>query len=274
ETRQPLLYAVFSSFLVLSTLAVILRFISRSIARVGQHRDDIFIVIGWALYMAFIGVAIGDVKTSGLGLHQALVNPEMMQSWAKYVLAVAFLYVFSVVFPKIAVLSLYLSIFTRQRISRIICYVIGGLIVGNCLGCAGAAFALCIPLESFWNPQIHGRCFDMNSWFRYARVINILSDIVLLVLPLPHVYHLQSPTRLKIGVLVTFLTGSLGLIASLITLFEFSRTNAVSDSTWTGALLILWAIIETGMYLIAACMISYPPLIKYIWKGLSRRPKG
>jgi hypothetical protein len=65
-----------------------------------------------------------------------------------------------------------------------------------------------------------------------------------------------------------------GLIAGLIALFTFSTTNAVTDNTWTAALLIIWTLVEVGMYLIASCLIAYQPLAKWIWRNTWRRGRG
>ncbi|KAH2970783.1 hypothetical protein KXW00_000009 [Aspergillus fumigatus] len=257
EDRQPTLLSVAITFLVLSTSAVILRFVSRRIGRVGFQHDDIYIILGWLFYVALISVAIGDMRYGGVGLHQARViaiDPVMIQTWAKFLLAIAFIYIFSVILPKLAVLSLYISIFNRHRASRITCYVTGFLML--------------------WDPQVDGHCVNINAWFRYSRIVNIVSDVIMLVLPIPHVIRLQSTMRLKIGLLITFLLGSVGLIAGLIALFTFSTTDAVTDNTWNAALLIIWTLVEVGMYLIAACLISYQPLAKFIWRNTWRRRRG
>ncbi|OOF91917.1 hypothetical protein ASPCADRAFT_210824 [Aspergillus carbonarius ITEM 5010] len=274
QTRQPKLYAILITFTVLSTLAVILRFISRSIGSVGFRRDDVLILVGWAIFMCFIGIGIGDIVHSGLGLHEARVSEAMMESWAKYLLGFVYLYLLGTAFPKLSVLSLYLSIFTTQRVPRIICYVTGTLIICNVIAFAGATSALCIPLRAFWDPKVHGHCFDVNNLLRYLRFVNIVSDVVVLCFPIPHVIHLQAPKRLKVGLFITCAMGSCGLVASIISLFEFFTTNATTDNTWTGALLVIWAAVEIGMYLIAACMISYQPLVKYLWRMIYSRSKG
>ncbi|GFF39395.1 hypothetical protein IFM46972_05872 [Aspergillus udagawae] len=202
------------------------------------------------------------------------IDPVMMQTWAKFLLAIAFLYIFVVILPKLAVLSLYISIFNRHRASRITCYVTGVLMIGNCIGCAAVGFAVCTPLRRLWDPTVEGHCVNINAWFRYSRIVNIVSDVIMLILPIPHVVRLQSTVRLKVGLLITFLLGSVGLIAGLIALFTFSTTNAVTDNTWNAALLIIWTLVEVGMYLIAACLISYQPLAKFIWRNTWRRQRG
>ncbi|EAW07822.1 uncharacterized protein ACLA_025390 [Aspergillus clavatus NRRL 1] len=277
EDRRPALLSVAVAFLVLGTVAVILRFVSRRIGRVGWHHDDIFIVAGWIFYVAFIAVAIGDVHYGGVGLHQVRVmaiDPVMLTNWAKFLLAIAFIYIFAVILPKLAVLSLYISIFSRHRLSRLTCYITGALMIGNCIGCAAAGFAVCTPLRKLWEPSVQGHCLNINAWFRYSRIVNIASDVVMLVLPIPHVVRLQSTIRLKVGLLITFLLGSVGLIAGLIALFAVSTTNAVSDNTWSAALLLIWTMVELGMYLVASCLISYQPLAKLIWRNTWRRWRG
>ncbi|PYI04434.1 hypothetical protein BO78DRAFT_295877, partial [Aspergillus sclerotiicarbonarius CBS 121057] len=271
QTRQPKLYAILITFMVLSTLAVILRFISRSIGGVGFHRDDVLILVGWAIYMSFIGIGIGDIVHSGLGLHEARISDAMLENWAKYLLGFVYLYLLGTAFPKLSVLSLYLSIFTRQRIPRIICYVTGTLLICNVIAFTGATSALCIPLRAFWDPKVHGRCFDVNMLLRYLRIVNIISDVVVLCFPIPHVIRLQASKRLKVGLFITCLMGSCGLVASIISLWEFFTTNAIADKTWSGGLLVIWAAVEIGMYLIAACMISFQPLAKYLWRRLNKR---
>lgn len=64
EDRQPTLLSVAITFLVLSTSAVILRFVSRRIGRVGFQHDDIYIILGWLFYVALISVAIGTSPAS------------------------------------------------------------------------------------------------------------------------------------------------------------------------------------------------------------------
>ncbi|KAJ5690741.1 hypothetical protein N7462_005133 [Penicillium macrosclerotiorum] len=212
ESRQPMLISIAILFMAASTTIVILRFVSRRIGEVGLHREDIFILLGWAFYMAFIGVAIGDVKYGGVGLHQARVvaiDPHMMVNWAKFLLAIVFIYSLSVIWPKFAILSLYISLFSIHRVSRIICYATGILIATNAAANVAAGFAICRPLDALWTGDIAEHCFNINAFFRYSRIVNIISDVAMLILPIPHIVRLQSRTRLKIGLVITFLSGSL-----------------------------------------------------------------
>lgn len=138
-----------------------------------------------------------------------MVDPDMLIFWAKDFVAITFIYLVAVVFPKLAVLSLYLSIFTSKRVICVICYVTAALIIANCLALIIAASQMCVPLNYFWNKEITGHCFDINACTRWGRLVNILSDIVILVSPLPQLLKLQVSIRVKVGLLITFLLGSL-----------------------------------------------------------------
>lgn len=67
----------------------------------------------------------------------------------------------------------------------------------------------CSPREKRWNPRIEGTCIDMWALGITSTSINILTDIVIFILPIKPVWKLQLPTRQKITLFVLFTTGSL-----------------------------------------------------------------
>ena len=70
--------------------------------------------------------------------------------------------------------------------------------------------AACRPFAANWNPKLPGsHCIDNEAFFRYSSVPNIMTDIVMLVLPIRIVWNLHTTTRLKIGLTATFTVGSL-----------------------------------------------------------------
>lgn len=51
--------------------------------------------------------------------------------------------------------------------------------------------------------------FSKEAFVRWSTLPNILTDVIMLILPLPSIWNLQLRTPLKIGLTITFLTGSL-----------------------------------------------------------------
>ncbi|KAL4925822.1 uncharacterized protein BDV17DRAFT_294091 [Aspergillus undulatus] len=221
ETRQPLVLSTYIVFTALSSAAVILRFVSRRIGSVAWQRDDIPILLGW-LYTADLQdpllvaqptyLYLSDVRYGGLGLHQSLVDPEAMEARAKFLLAISFIYLTGAVLPNLAILDVYLRSFFVHKPSCMICYATAILLLANWIANTAVGFAVCRPLSALWsapagNIAVH-RCIDINDWFQYGRVVNIVTDVVMLVLPIPHVLGLPLKTRMKLGVLATFFFGS------------------------------------------------------------------
>lgn len=57
-----------------------------------------------------------------------------------------------------------------------------------------------------------------------------------------------------------------GLISSILRFHVFFAHNASADVTWTASKLMPLTIVETGIYLIAACLLTFRPLAIYIWR--------
>lgn len=157
----------------------------------------------------------------GVGLHiQRVVkeSPEKVAVQGKFMFAFPLIYFAAVVPPKMAIIYLYLSVFT-QKPFRIVCYVVAGIMTGNWIGTTVASFCSCQPLSFYWTQK--GRCFDINSFFRWGGFSNIVTDVILMILPMPVVWELHASTRLKMGILITFLLGSLYVSPLLSALMAF-----------------------------------------------------
>lgn len=68
----------------------------------------------------------------------------------------------------------------------------------------------CSPIHYFWDRMpIGGQCIDVQRFFTGQSVVNIITDAVLLALPLPLIWRLQLPLGQKLGLSAVFLLGSL-----------------------------------------------------------------
>ena len=126
----------------------------------------------------------------------------MLVRATKFLITTPLLYFATVVPPKLAILHLYLSIFTHKTLRKI-CFGTGAVIVVNWLVVTIAGLVSCRPLSYYWTFQ--GSCIDINAWLRWGGFAHILTDVVMLVLPMPVVWNLHASSRLKLGIWVTFL---------------------------------------------------------------------
>lgn len=117
-------------------------------------------------------------------------------------------YYASLGFVKSSIIVQYLRIFVDKRM-RIICW---SLLVGVSLYSLATVFCAaftCYPVHFFWDKNAIGphKCLDQKSlWFANAS-LNIVSDILVLICPMPALSQLQLPKRQKIGVMLVFALG-------------------------------------------------------------------
>lgn len=56
-------------------------------------------------------------------------------------------------------------------------------------------------------------------------------------------------------------------MTSIVRFTTFFQKNSFVDGTWGAVDLIIWTQVETGVYLISACLMTYRPLLERIGKG-------
>lgn len=151
------------------------------------------------------------VTHAGVGHHIAAVemsDPAKVILWAKLLISIPIVYVLAVTLPKLAILSLYFKIFT-QKTHRLICYTIAGILLASAFANIIAGALECVPIAKFWDKSLKGHCINANAYFRWASLPNIITDIAMLALPLPVIWRLQTSRNVKIGLTITFITGSM-----------------------------------------------------------------
>ena len=68
----------------------------------------------------------------------------------------------------------------------------------------------CNPISGFWNRNLPARCDVKQTYFCLGTAIpNIVTDVALLVLPIPYIWRIQRPTSQKIALAGIFMLGGL-----------------------------------------------------------------
>lgn len=151
------------------------------------------------------------MKYGGVGRHfQALEqdDPERTVVYFKYLLAVSFCYFFGVAIPKLAILALYLRLFTLKLYRRIV-YVVAFIVAVTGIVCPIMSLNLCHPFAYNWNrTSIVGTCVDEQAFYRWGSLPNIITDVAILCIPMPIVWKLHTSKKMKVGLTIAFFTGS------------------------------------------------------------------
>lgn len=70
-------------------------------------------------------------------------------------------------------------------------------------------FLLCRPLAYNWDTSIAGTCGDRNATYVVAGTLNLITDLMAMALPLPHILKLQLTLAKKVALCSVFSIGFL-----------------------------------------------------------------
>ncbi|KAL8953746.1 MAG: hypothetical protein Q9222_000428 [Ikaeria aurantiellina] len=284
----------------LATVAVVLRLVSRKVSKVYLSWNDHMILValvciilllvvrvriltmcqGAVLTMA-IATAI-SVVAGGAGLHkEQLTSNELRIYWkAMFICILAWPVAQST--TKISILLFYVHLFPTKPF-RVAAYSM--IVVVSAWGIQQilASLFLCNPISFNWNGSIQGSCGDVAANCLAGAGINTLTDIIILILPMPIIWRLHVPLRQKVMLSLIFGLGSLICIISIIrlrTLFYYTTAPMMNppydaDGPHDNSLPILYTIIESSLGVICACIIIMKPIfthstfVKSVGKRLS-----
>lgn len=110
---------------------------------------------------------------------------------------------------KTSMILLYLRIFVGTRFRRA-CFVSLAIVACWSIGSIVSTILQCIPIEASWNTSTQDKvCTNSDAaWYQYG-ILNILTDAMILALPIFPILKLQLGRREKIGLLFVFLIGAM-----------------------------------------------------------------
>lgn len=173
------------------------------------------------------------VKRFGLGRHLAYVlatDPGKLDGHLKAVLLNELVHPFAVAIPKICVVLVFLRVFTDRR-ERLAAKILIATVLATWLSFNIALAFQCRPVKFNWDKSIPGTCFDTALFAQSSSIPNIVTDLAILVLPIRTVMALRISLGRKIGLLFIFLTGSVGIVASISRTVVFFHADLVADTT-------------------------------------------
>ena len=117
---------------------------------------------------------------------------------------------YSITIPavKISILLLYRSIFPGRRFA-IIANIVGAGVLAWGIAVLLTAIFSCKPIHGFWDLTTPSSCISVRTFYIGNSISNLITDIIILSLPVPPVWKMKLSKIRKVGVLGMFLTGGL-----------------------------------------------------------------
>ncbi|KAJ5129587.1 uncharacterized protein N7515_005626 [Penicillium bovifimosum] len=251
-TRGKQALAVSIVFTTLATFITAVRIFTRAFLVKQMGADDYVILVSLAFSWAFFGLLVGEVY-HGMGEHYAVIpaaiyKTQMICFWASVPI-----YQTSLISTKMSILLQYKRVFSMPHM-RLACWLLIGFLGAYGSWTIASAWANCVPLAKFWDPSIPGFCFDKKAlWFSNS-AIHILTDILILIYPMPVLKSLQLPKKQKFALMAVFALGGFVLITSVLRLQSLLVISNSDDPTYDNVGAAAWSAVECNVAIICACL--------------------
>ena len=113
----------------------------------------------------------------------------------------------------------------------------------------------CIPVSFMWNKKDRsGKCVDMTIFWTAGAALNIVGDFIIYVMPMRTLWHVQLPTRERIGIVAVFAAGAMVVVIGIIRLHSLTIISQSEDITWVNSPSMLWSTSELELGVVCACL--------------------
>ncbi|OJJ53194.1 hypothetical protein ASPSYDRAFT_62356 [Aspergillus sydowii CBS 593.65] len=219
---------------------------------------------GWEDSYAVITI---EADKHGNGVHQDMVAPSDLQEYAKLANSSQIVYAPLIFVTKLSLFLLYLRVFAPSR--RDNTYRIIHLFIWFNVAFYLANFFLkifqCIPRSRIWDPDTPGHCININIPILVTAAINVLSDLMMLVLPIVCVWRLQMTTRRKMGISAIFAAGVFGCFSSIMRLAVSVKDRDTKDKTYDWFSEFLWTTAEVTCGIVASSLPALPTFFRHFF---------
>ncbi|RYN39484.1 hypothetical protein AA0114_g11267 [Alternaria tenuissima] len=151
-----------------------------------------------------------------LGVHIWELTGHRVNSTMNLISVASIIYCPFLASAKLSLLFFYLRLSHIQWF-RLCVYASMFVVVGYNIALVFPLIFACTPFRRNWDVTItEGSCIDRTPLYMATAVLNMATDILLLILPIPMVVKLQMPRAQKAGLICIFGVGSLLIEANLI----------------------------------------------------------
>lgn len=175
-------------------------------------------------------------------------------------LAVQVLWSTTVTFVKVSILFLYCKIFPlKWLIWSARC--VGLACIGYTLGTIFSAFLVCQPLPFYWDTTVEGgHCGDQFLSYILTGSINIATNVMTLLLPIPSLMRLEMSLSRKLTLVATFACGLFTCIVGALRLQEIVTID-FNDYSYSIANAMTYSALEPALAIVPACVPTLRPLL-------------
>ncbi|KAI1139094.1 hypothetical protein F5Y05DRAFT_380818 [Hypoxylon sp. FL0543] len=242
-----------------ATSAVCLRLYTRHFVLNKFWIDDYFSIAGMIGMIANGVVQIVHTKY-GLGAHFYDIEDNDLTPFWKLFYILTVTYASTLMFVKFSLFFQYYRLVQEVPHYRLFYLSVMALVGGWVIAQEFVLIFSCTPIHAYWDHTTYGKCLDSNLTGWMNAIGNIVTDIIVLVLPIPVVWRLNLKRGRKWAVIGIFTLGFFTCIVSICRMVFFARLS--DDFSYDLVSVAAWGEAESASGLICSSLIALGPLIR------------
>ncbi|KAJ5188728.1 hypothetical protein N7491_005048 [Penicillium cf. griseofulvum] len=210
-----------------------------------------------------------DLGHYGGGLHWLDVPDENKIPFQKTIYATMVMYGPTAYLTKLCLLWIMTRVFSPFRKTIMFIRIFMGIMLAYYIPAVIVKFRICNPVARFWDQTIDGTCLDQTSIILADAVVSVVSDMIVLIFPLPLTLNLQMSTKRNMRVMGILGAGGLAVAASIIRQAFIVITGQSKDVSRAFMRINMLGNAEVSIGMICTCLPSLSALIIRIYHEYS-----
>ncbi|KAE9367059.1 hypothetical protein N431DRAFT_487492 [Stipitochalara longipes BDJ] len=127
----------------------------------------------------------------------------------------------------------------------------------------------CSPLQYWWDKSIDGYCYPAEVRYTVTGAITVVTDVLVLLIPIKIISGLQMTRRLKIGLGCILCVGGVVLIVSILRLvWRVQVAFYPAPVDWSWDIRFIYSAVETNLAIICASLPALYSLVSKWFPGI------
>ncbi|KAH8845494.1 hypothetical protein MCOR27_007097 [Pyricularia oryzae] len=259
----PTAYWMYGAGMVLAFLFLLQRLHTKIFLMKTFNLDDYCLVGSWAFSLATQIPEVYEWSQGNLGIHMWELPVPRFERFLFLIYLAPILYAPCQILAKVSLLIFYHRLSPVRGFKLAVNFTIFVVVFYN----TAIMFALifsCWPVQKNFDlsiPKEVGACnVNLPQVYIATCIMGIITDLMVLMLPLPTVLRLQVSRAQKIGLVFIFSIGSATFVTSIVRLALLVKTSGEADLTWAIAEATMWIGIEANLFIMCG---SLPTLRKF-----------
>ncbi|KAI4596000.1 hypothetical protein KJ359_006292 [Pestalotiopsis sp. 9143b] len=234
--------------------------------------DDAFIV-GALILSICMTVTYNEEALNGFGLHTSQVSNDHKILAFKWFFAAQILYKAATCLTKLSICSLYLRIFPNNWFRRGV-WLTMGITVAYTIGSIFTTIFSCNPIQKAWVKSMAGACLDSRSIWYATSIMVIITDLMIIILPINETRRLQLPLAQKLMLVALFSLGLFVVACTVVRMVSVSPQTTATDQIYYQAISNSWTFVETNVGIICACLPVVRVPVTHLFRRVGQTTRG